>query len=1258
VQPETPVDQPATSSPTVELTEQEKQEAVAFAQARATALDLLGKSSFRDALGVLEKAAETLPKDKWTPKIDDVRIEVMRLAEKKLVPALKDARSAIAASRFEEAERILGQDKGQWPDALESQSAAALEEVAAAKRLLESSRGALANLNKEVSGHLAARDYEAARGSFDRAGPFIQSPSCAAEAERLRSRVSLTEKAWQRALEELAAMQGRPYQIGKIQGKVESVEGKNVRLQSEIGSVSVPVARLTTEQVVSLAARKAEALQDKEALLGVAWLAYGEGQYQPMLPQLRKLSQEADFVALLDELDVTTRGGREAYAKTLWQEILALARERRWADLEAKLKAFEKAFSKTEHLESRKEPVEGLTAAAKEGRETNRVLRISPEKGHLTVKGPVKLKGASLTVETWVRTDRRGGILLEQGDECAWALLVDNEGVPCFVVRGGQGSHAIVPGKAPVDDGRFHHVAAVLSAKDRKAALMVDGEPTGQRDCAPIQEDAKEGLSFGSGGESSPVATQWQPYLFGGDLDEVRVWNVARSVEDVRRDNWRRLRGNEEGLVGYWNFDESARDLSPNNNHLDPKSKAEAVDSAWSDYLPAALADAIDPAQKQEKHKDLKAAVARVFRGQAEVKDNGSVEFVYPFQELKEGYDWLPWNGIFRIEGGRLVAPQSQWGSEVWHRGRFVGDVRIEFTGAWEQGTGVVLKGNAKGCEDARGLVLVVGGSREPRAWVRRMGCEEPLCEKALGIPLAESNRVRAATNGGQASLVLNDTPVQVQGGIDLWPESNSRIALTSRQGNNHWDEVRVVGWLDRQWLKKEYAGRKWQVPEGNYALEIAGQEPHFWVPPLKGVSTGEFTWEAWFRIARKSRANLFYCGSWELGTGLLVEEKGQLVLVGKIGDGRNQPQTKAQFESAPDVMPWGQWVHVAVSFDGKLMRLFVDGKGVKAGPWPAKLTERDHEFVVAQNYCGGRGLGRVDELRLSSSARYTRNFKPSERLESDDKTLAIYHFNEGEGDHLIEPVRGLLGASVRGMEWVVPDTGQPAKELVLWEALKRKDPDVFAGLEFRSREDYVSFEDRPQLNLKGPLTLELWLKVGHFVYGGGILEKGTERAHSYSLTTDEEGQRIWFSASERLERRSIGTRKLERDKLYHVAATFDKGKACLFVNGELHGEETWPVKEIQPSKGAPLVLARRHVEDNEPGFFVGRIYQVRLSNAVRYTRQFEPPKQFEKDKSAVFLLPFDEAEGLDLRDAVTRGKKGLVGRIFEAKWVPEDWSE
>ena len=67
-----------------------------------------------------------------------------------------------------------------------------------------------------------------------------------------------------------------------------------------------------------------------------------------------------------------------------------------------------------------------------------------------------------------------------------------------------------------------------------------------------------------------PIRQSSQPLLFGklghfsvfnyarGEMDEVRIWSVARSGADIARDMSCPLSGSESGLVGYWDFESGA----------------------------------------------------------------------------------------------------------------------------------------------------------------------------------------------------------------------------------------------------------------------------------------------------------------------------------------------------------------------------------------------------------------------------------------------------------------------------------------------------------------------------------------------------------------------------------------------------------------------------------------------------------------------------------------------------------------------------
>lgn len=68
---------------------------------------------------------------------------------------------------------------------------------------------------------------------------------------------------------------------------------------------------------------------------------------------------------------------------------------------------------------------------------------------------------------------------------------------------------------------------------------------------------------------------------FRGQIDEVRVWNTARSVEQIRKGIDTTVRGTEPGLVGAWSFDDPqnpGRDSTSNGHHGEFKGEARTVE--------------------------------------------------------------------------------------------------------------------------------------------------------------------------------------------------------------------------------------------------------------------------------------------------------------------------------------------------------------------------------------------------------------------------------------------------------------------------------------------------------------------------------------------------------------------------------------------------------------------------------------------------------------------------------------------------------
>ena len=62
---------------------------------------------------------------------------------------------------------------------------------------------------------------------------------------------------------------------------------------------------------------------------------------------------------------------------------------------------------------------------------------------------------------------------------------------------------------------------------------------------------------------------------------------------------------------------------------------------------------------------------------------------------------------------------------------------------------------------------------------------------------------------------------------------------------------------------------------------------------------------------------------------------------------------------------------------------------------------------------------GTIDEVRFSNVARYDRDFTPVGRFQPDKHTIALYHFDEGEGTRAADASGNGHHASIHGARWI-----------------------------------------------------------------------------------------------------------------------------------------------------------------------------------------------------------------------------------------------
>ena len=164
-----------------------------------------------------------------------------------------------------------------------------------------------------------------------------------------------------------------------------------------------------------------------------------------------------------------------------------------------------------------------------------------------------------LTVETWFKTTSEEDMIIASFDHGEYWR---------FEINGDYGS----PGKLAfaidkpiysfestnkVNDGEWHHVAVVFD--NGLLSMYIDGELDKSENIgsSAFGSGLKRYGFVGSGSETTSFNGWSAPeYHFDGNMDEFRIWSVARSKDEIQRDYNRLLSNEQEGLEVYYRFDE------------------------------------------------------------------------------------------------------------------------------------------------------------------------------------------------------------------------------------------------------------------------------------------------------------------------------------------------------------------------------------------------------------------------------------------------------------------------------------------------------------------------------------------------------------------------------------------------------------------------------------------------------------------------------------------------------------------------------
>ncbi len=173
------------------------------------------------------------------------------------------------------------------------------------------------------------------------------------------------------------------------------------------------------------------------------------------------------------------------------------------------------------------------------------------------------------TIEVWLKYSGTAGpsgpaqaSILEMGDNRGTAIpfalrtgLRSDPGKLVLLREGGGIIRSVGSTRNDLNDNTWHHVAVVHDGAAKSFTMYIDGaqDATATYTTLGSTKNAYP-LYFGRRGN---LATSW----YGGQMDEVRIWNEARTAADIQATMRMPLAGSEDGLVGYWPLELRSGDL-------------------------------------------------------------------------------------------------------------------------------------------------------------------------------------------------------------------------------------------------------------------------------------------------------------------------------------------------------------------------------------------------------------------------------------------------------------------------------------------------------------------------------------------------------------------------------------------------------------------------------------------------------------------------------------------------------------------------
>ncbi len=858
-----------------------------------------------------------------------------------------------------------------------------------------------------------------------------------------------------------------------------------------------------------------------------------------------------------------------------------------------------------------------------------------PAASSLTLEAWVNLAGDGLTEQSIVS---KGGI---------WRLALSaNERKLILATSDGNQTH-VLEGDLSIAPNRWTHVAGVLDAAADEKRLYVDGvlEKQGSFNGALGFNDANVLVGGNEEMASSALAAS---------VDMARVWQSARTQQELSEAMFQNLTGNESGLLMDWRFNE------PSGSDVVDESAAqhhgELVGATDANRV---LGLAIGPPPPPTA---IVANGASSFNGTTRVIINQGAT-ADPNNPSAATFDL---NGPITIESWVNVAAFDQPWQPIVTKGNAWGITRYAETNkvAFRTGLGFgpLDLASSRELELNRWyhLAAVFDGQQKRLYIDGTLEASQPF----TGPLLQNGSKISLGGNEEDASQGFNgrldDTRIwaiaRSEQEIAALVDHDLRGAETGLLADWRFNEssgTAVVDWSVNGFSGTassalgQVNGLSFLAPiDGEYAMRFdANASQHIQLNGSSGLQANEgLTLETWV-LFQKSPANNSEAALLSKGSGawgLYLNSAGQVRFhTGGISD--------ANLLSS--ALSPNTWHHVAATWNKALGRkvVYVDGSPVAEDTGlSGNLANSSHNVLMAAQPGGSVSQfydGILDEVRIWSRERSASEINENSLRHLNGNEPGLYgawQFSKGSGNTAVnETPNGSAGSLQGGM-----DSRNRVDGLLIAQAASPQYAISFNGTQTQS----ISISHSAALQFTGSLTIEAWVKPS----GNGVRTIVMKGSNGYGLALgdiDADNQApLLYTIDGTLTNALRSQLTVENGRWQHVAVVVDgiEGTTTFFVDGRA---DTPLSSAVISNNTSALSIGRRGGSNDR--YYWGELDEVRLWGSARNELQvqFFAFRELDSLGGLNAYYPFNDGRGLTLTDVIS-GNNGTLTNLADADWI------